>query len=109
MKNIIAVILGIASSMLIATLFMDVSSSPSENVTPVMGEIGEIKAFQVGAFESIEKATDVANEKQGIVVSDDNLNYVYIAILSNSLNIERMINYLDSINSYYYFSINYYR
>ena len=102
MKNIIAVISAIFVSLLLGYAFMGVSKEPQENVTPVMSESNTIKAFQVGAFTSKETAEKEALSKSGKVITDGQYYYVYVAILSDQENIDKMINYLDEKNYYYY-------
>lgn len=81
---------------------MGISKEPQENVTPVMSESNTIKAFQVGAFTSKETAEKEALSKSGKVITDGQYYYVYVAILSDQENIDKMINYLDEKNYYYY-------
>lgn len=72
------------------------------NAVSVENSFYNAKAFQIGVFSKIENATRVAELNKGIVVSDEDLYRVYIAILND----DEAINYLSS----YYRSvgINYY-
>lgn len=99
MKNIFSLILGSLISILIATLFMP-KSGEIESV-PVMKELNT-KVFQVGAYEDKTSALEYANKLNAKVVSVDNLYYVYLSILSDQQNIEKMVGYLNSNNIYYY-------
>lgn len=68
----------------------------------VSSTYGSVIAFQIGAYESLENATDISKVYDGIVVKQDKVYLVYAAILSNTKNIERMMKLLDENNIYYY-------
>ena len=59
-------------------------------------------AFQVGVFTSYDNALKVADRNNGIVVSDDDLYRVYVAISTNSEVIRKLEDYYDSIGLRYY-------
>lgn len=100
MKQIITVSLAIFASILIGSLFMRVSTEEVD--APVMSEAKNIKAFQVGVYTSKENALKEAELKKGIVVQEKEYYYVYVAILAEQLNIEKMTNYLNQNSIYYY-------
>ena len=100
MKSIITIFFGVVTSVLIGVLFIDETSS--KTITPVSGKYGTLVAFQLGAYENYDQAEKEANLKDGIVIKDENFYLVYSSLLSNTLNIERMMEYLDDKNIYYY-------
>ena len=96
---------------------MDVSKD-GETI-PVMSDSSSIKLFQTGSFVPqkaikgsavsdfladfpLEEAEKEASLKKGITLKAENNYHVYIGILKNPINIERMISYLDEKNIYYY-------
>ncbi|MBO5475719.1 MAG: hypothetical protein J5982_04385 [Bacilli bacterium] len=101
MKNILAVTFGVIISVIIGSLFMKVSNNPSDSSTLVNYE-NNIKAFQVAAYTSTQAAEEEAKNKNGIVIKDDDYYCVYIAILRDSSNVNRMIKYLNDTQTYYY-------
>lgn len=100
MKNIFAVSVGVFIAILIGSLFMGISNR-EEDTTPVSSS-NEIKAFQIAAFNDQKTADEEANKKKGIVIKDNNYYCVYIAILKDQTNINKMISYLNENKTYYY-------
>lgn len=100
MKQILTVSLAIFASIMIGSLFMRVSTD--EEDIPVINEAKNIKAFQVGVYTSKESALKEAELKKGIVVHENEYYYVYVAILGEQINIEKMTNYLNQNSIYYY-------
>ena len=101
MKNILAVTFGVIVAVFIGSLFMRVSSDTEEASTLVNYE-NNLKAFQVAAYNSLNAAEEEAKSKNGVVIKDDDYYCVYIAILRDSSNINRMIKYLNDNQTYYY-------
>lgn len=61
------------------------------------------KAFQVGVYTSLDVANTYRSKyKNSIVVKDDELYRVYVAILKDEKNIENMSNYLNKNGIDYY-------
>ena len=61
------------------------------------------KAFQVGVYTTEELANTYKSKyKNAIVIKDNELYRVYVAILRKQNNIENMSNYLNKNNIYYY-------
>lgn len=60
------------------------------------------KAFQVGVFSNYDNALRVADRNNGIVVSDDDVFRVYVAVLYNRKAIEKLSSYYKSIGLNYY-------
>ena len=100
MKSMITIFLGVVTSVMIGILFIDESSS--KTITPVTGSYGSLVAFQLGAYNDYDSALKEAEKQSSIVVKDDEHYLVYSSLLSNTANIERMMNYLDDKNVYYY-------
>ncbi len=59
-------------------------------------------AFQVGVFSNYENAVKVADRNNGIVVPDDDLYRVYVAILKDNDAIEKVSKYYNEIGLNYY-------
>ena len=100
MKQILTVSLAIFVSIIIGSLFMRISTDETD--IPVMNETKNIKAFQVGVYTSEENATKEAELKKGLVVQENEYYYVYVAILGEQINIDKMTNYLNQNSIYYY-------
>ena len=60
------------------------------------------KAFQIGAFTNYDNALRVAERNNGIVVSDDDIFRVYVAVLYDDEAIKRLGKYYDTIGLRYY-------
>lgn len=101
MKNILAITFGVIIAVFIGSLFMRVSSDVEESSTLVNYE-NNVKAFQVAAYTSLSSAQEEAKNKNGVVLKDDDYYCVYISILRDSTNINRMIKYLNDTQTYYY-------
>lgn len=71
-----------------------------EDAIPTNKSFKEVYAIQVGVFDSIDNANIMARKYNGIVVLDNQKYRVYIAIISNSLNIIK--NYYDEKGISYY-------
>lgn len=100
MKQILTISLAVIVSIFIGTFFMKVSNDDAD--IPVMSDVKNVKAFQVGVYTNEENARREAELKKGIVVHENEYYYVYVAILAEQINIEKMSNYLNQNNIYYY-------
>lgn len=100
MKSMITIFLGVVTSVMIGILFIDESSS--KPTATVNGSYGSLVAFQLGAYNDYDSALKEAEKQSSIVVKDDEHYLVYSSLLSNTANIERMMDYLDDKNIYYY-------
>ena len=65
-------------------------------------ELMSVKAFQIGAFTNYDNALRVAERNNGIVVSEEEIFRVYVAILSSQDAVDIMRKYYDSIGLNYY-------
>lgn len=101
MKNIVAAVLAVSLAVSIGFLFIK-NNEREETITPVINTNGTLKAFQIGAYSTKEAAEDIVSNVGGKVIEGEKLFYVYYTVLSGSHNIEKMINYLDKNNIYYY-------
>ncbi len=61
-----------------------------------------VSAFQIGAFTNLDNAERVAVRNNGIVVSDDDIYRVYVAILSDKEAINVLKKYYEEIGLNYY-------
>lgn len=61
-----------------------------------------VTAFQIGAFNNYDNAYRVAVRNNGIVVSDNDIFRVYVAVLYNEEAISKLSLYYDSIGLNYY-------
>lgn len=93
MKNLLAVILGFGASVLVALFFMP--HTEEEAVIPVMNEV-TTKAIQVGVFLNEDKALSEANRLDARVIKEDGYYYLYYSVLSDTENINKIKNHLDS-------------
>lgn len=98
MKNIIATFLGLSVVLFLSTYFIQVSDDTQKVSTNLVNP----KIIQIGAFEEKDSADYMVNNIGGKIVKDDVFYYVYIGILSDTANIERIISYMNKNNIYYY-------
>lgn len=61
-----------------------------------------VSAFQVGVFSNYDNALKVADRNNGIVIPDDDLYRVYVAILYDNDAIDKLSNYYKTIGLNYY-------
>lgn len=61
-----------------------------------------VSAFQVGVFSNYDNAIKVADRNNGIVIVDDDLYRVYVAILSDKDAIKKVSEYYSEIGLNYY-------
>ena len=61
------------------------------------------KAFQVGVYTNLEAATTYASKYENCIIIEDNELYrVYVAVLKDQENIENMAKYLNNLGIDYY-------
>ncbi len=100
MKHAILTAFPFILSIVLCIIFMDTANE--EKNIPVISEVLIAKTFKTGVFDNLEEAEKEANLKKGIVISNNEKYEVIIGILKRSSNLERMIDYLDEKNTYYY-------
>lgn len=61
-----------------------------------------VNAFQVGAFTNYDNALRVADRNNGIVVNEEKIYRVYVAILYDEDAVEKLSNYYQDIGLNYY-------
>ena len=61
-----------------------------------------VNAFQIGVYSNYDNALKIAERNNGIVITDDNLFRVYVAILSDKEAIKKVGNYYEKIGLNYY-------
>ena len=68
----------------------------------VIDSLEELSAFQIGVFTNYDNALRVAERNNGIVVNDNSVYRVYVALLKDIEAIERVENYYEDIGLNYY-------
>ena len=68
----------------------------------VIDSLEEVSAFQIGVFTNYDNALRVAERNNGIVVNDNSVYRVYVALLKDIEAIERIENYYEAIGLNYY-------
>ncbi len=61
-----------------------------------------IKAFQIGAYSSYENALRQAERNNGVVITDQGIYRVYVALINDTELITKMRAYYDSLGLDYY-------
>ncbi len=61
-----------------------------------------VNAFQIGVFSNYDNALKVADRNNGVVIMDDDLYRVYVAILSDKEAIKKVSSYYEKIGLNYY-------
>ncbi|MDE5889006.1 MAG: SPOR domain-containing protein [Bacilli bacterium] len=75
------------------------------NKIVVKAEVDEktlVNAFQIGAFSNYDNAERIAVRNNGIVVADEDIYRVYVAVLSDQEAIKKMKKYYEEIGLNYY-------
>lgn len=71
-----------------------------EDLSLVMNKNNEIYAFQIGVFDNLDNANNLANKYNAIVLNDNNKYRVYIAFCTTMLN--KLKDYYDKKAIAYY-------
>lgn len=61
-----------------------------------------IKAFQIGAYSSYENVLRQAEQNNGVVITDQGIYRVYVALINDIELIAKMRSYYDSLGLNYY-------
>lgn len=101
MKKYLLYVFGIFIVFLVSISFMDVSTDISDDVM-VSTELKTASFFQIGAFLDKETAYDLKQKENAVIEFDGEYYYVYKAILFEKENVNKMIEYLNDSNYYYY-------
>lgn len=73
-----------------------------KTITEVSNIKSQVYAFQIGVYKNKDNATKNATINNSIVVEDNNLYRVYIALLKDQTLIDNLKKYYDSIGLNYY-------
>lgn len=99
-KTIIMIILAIGVGFTFGFLFL--KKFNTETITEVSNIKSQVYAFQIGVYKNKDNALNAANTNKGIVVLDNDIYRVYIAILKDETLIDNLKDYYDSLGINYY-------
>ena len=74
----------------------------TETITEVSTIKKQVYAFQIGVYKNKDNALNAANTNKGIVILDNDIYRVYIAILKDQTLIDNLKSYYSSIGLNYY-------
>lgn len=74
----------------------------TETITEVSNIKSQVYAFQIGVYKNKDNALNAANTNKGILVLDNDIYRVYIAILKDETLIDNLKDYYDSLGINYY-------
>ncbi len=99
-KTIIMIILAIGVGFTFGFLFL--KKFNTETITEVSNIKSQVYAFQIGVYKNKDNALNAANTNKGIIVLDNDIYRVYIAILKDETLIDNLKDYYDSLGINYY-------
>ena len=99
-KTIIMIILAIGVGFTFGFLFL--KKFNTETITEVSNIKSQVYAFQIGVYKNKDNALNAANTNKGIVILDNDIYRVYIAILKDETLIDNLKDYYDSLGINYY-------
>ena len=99
-KTIIMIILAIGVGFTFGFLFL--KKFNTETITEVSNIKSQVYAFQIGVYKNKDNALNAANTYKGILVLDNDIYRVYIAILKDETLIDNLKDYYDSLGINYY-------
>ena len=99
-KTIIMIILAIGVGFTFGFLFL--KKFNTETITEVSNMKSQVYAFQIGVYKNKDNALNAATTNKGIVILDNDIYRVYIAILKDETLIDNLKNYYDSLGINYY-------
>ena len=99
-KTIIMIILAIGVGFTFGFLFL--KKFNTETITEVSNIKSQVYAFQIGVYKNKDNALNAANTNKGIVILDNDIYRVYIAILKDETLIDNLKVYYDSLGINYY-------
>lgn len=99
-KTIIMIILAIGVGFTFGFLFL--KKFNTETITEVSNIKSQVYAFQIGVYKNKDNALNAANTNKGIVILDNDIYRVYIAILKDETLIANLKDYYDSLGINYY-------
>ena len=74
----------------------------TETITEVSNIKSQVYAFQIGVYKNRDNALNAAKTNKGIVILDNDIYRVYIAILKDQTLIDNLKSYYSSIGLNYY-------
>lgn len=74
----------------------------TETITEVSNIKSQVYAFQIGVYKNKDNALNAANTNKGMVILDNDIYRVYIAILKDETLIDNLKDYYDSLGINYY-------
>ena len=99
-KTIIMIILAIGVGFTFGFLFL--KKFNTEIITEVSNIKSQVYAFQIGVYKNKDNALNAANTNKGIIILDNDIYRVYIAILKDETLIDNLKDYYDSLGINYY-------
>lgn len=99
-KTIIMIILAIGVGFTFGFLFL--KKFNTETITEVSNIKSQVYAFQIGVYKNKDNALNAATTNKGIVILDNDIYRVYIAILKDETLIDNLKDYYDSLGINYY-------
>ena len=99
-KTIIMIILAIGVGFTFGFLFL--KKFNTESITEVSNIKSQVYAFQIGVYKNKDNALKEANINKGIVILDNDIYRVYVALLKNQILINNLKIYYDSLGINYY-------
>ena len=93
-KTIIMIILAIGVGFTFGFLFL--KKFNTETITEVSNIKSQVYAFQIGVYKNKDNALNAATTNKGIVILDNDIYRVYIAILKDETLIANLKDYYDS-------------
>ena len=99
-KTIIMIILAIGVGFTFGFLFL--KKFNTETITEVSNIKSQVYAFQIGVYKNKDNALNAANTNKWIVILDNDIYRVYIAILKDETLIDNLKDYYDSLGINYY-------
>lgn len=99
-KTIIMIILAIGVGFTFGFLFL--KKFNTESITEVSNIKSQVYAFQIGVYKNKDNALKEANINKGIVILDNDIYRVYVALLKNQVLIDNLKIYYDSLGINYY-------
>lgn len=99
-KTILTIVLAILIGFTFGFFFL--KKFTPKTITEVSNIKSQVYAFQIGVYKNKDNATKDATTNNSIVVEDNNLYRVYIALLKDQTLIDNLKKYYDSIGLNYY-------
>ena len=99
-KTILTIVLAILIGFTFGFFFL--KKFTPKTITEVSNIKSQVYAFQIGVYKNKDNATINATTNNSIVVEDNNLYRVYIALLKDQTLIDNLKKYYDSIGLNYY-------